>query len=151
MQRVPKNDNRRHSSTVTVVILPEPPEGAVDLNDRDLQMDFYRSGGNGGQHAQKNSTAVRITHLPSGLVASCEEERSQWRNIQLAKRVLAARLQSQERAAAQQDRNKERREQMAGGERSARAWTWQYQRDQLTEHQSGRKWRISRLADAPPC
>lgn len=117
--------------------------------DSDIRVDTYRSGGHGGQNAQKNDTAVRLTHVPTGMVVTCEQERSQWRNLQLAKRVLAARLADQLRHSAHAERNQSRRAQFGGAERSERVWTWQYQRDQVTHHPTGRRWRISSLKEAP--
>lgn len=150
MQRVPRNDNRRHSSTITVAILEEPARVETILRDSDLRVDTYKSGGKGGQSAQKNDTAVRITHLPTGLVAACEQERSQWRNLQLAKRVVAARLNALERQSASAGRNQSRRAQFGGAERSERVWTWQFQRDQVTHHPTGRRWKITALENRAP-
>lgn len=151
MQRVPSNDNRRHSSTVTVAVLSATAVDDFELADRDLKIETYKSGGKGGQNSQKNDTAVRITHLPTGEAVSCEQERSQWRNLQIAKSVLGARLADHRSRAQHAERNEHRRDQTGGAERSERSWTWQYQRDQLTHHATGRRWRISRLKHLPPC
>ena len=139
IQRIPRNDRagRRHTSTASVAVLEGAAPASVVLRDEDLEIDVYRSSGNGGQHMQKNSTAVRLTHVPSGLVVCAERSRSQYQNLCEAKATLTARLQEQADDATARASNAERQAQIAGAQRPVKQWTWNDQRGEVLDHSSG--------------
>ena len=139
IQRIPRNDRagRRHTSTASVAVLEGAAPTSVVLRDEDLEIDVYRSSGNGGQHMQKNSTAVRLTHIPSGLVVCAERSRSQYQNLCEAKATLTARLQAQANEALALASNAERQSQIAGAQRPVKQWTWNDQRGEVLDHSSG--------------
>lgn len=139
VQRVPSTEasGRIHTSTVTVAVLPEVEEVDVEINPTDLQIDTYRAGGAGGQHINKTESAIRITHLPTGIVVTCQDERSQHKNKDKAMKVLRSKLYE----IAQEQQNSEvaqaRKSQVGTGDRSERIRTYNYPQGRLTDHRIG--------------
>jgi peptide chain release factor 1 len=139
VQRVPATESagRVHTSTATVVVLPEAEEVDVNVRPEDLRIDIFHSGSAGGQNVNKVSTAVRITHLPTGIVAVCQDERSQLRNRQKAMAVLLARLADQQSRAQEEAESSDRRAQVGNAERSEKVRTYNFPQDRLTDHRIG--------------
>ncbi|NJD03169.1 MAG: peptide chain release factor 1 [Ruminiclostridium sp.] len=150
VQRVPSTESsgRIHTSTVTVAVLPEVDEVDVDINPNDLQIDTYRASGAGGQHINKTDSAIRITHMPSGIVVTCQDQRSQFKNKDKAMKVLRSKLYD----AAQQQQDSEiakaRKSQVGTGDRSERIRTYNFPQGRVTDHRIGLTlYKIDEIAD----
>ncbi len=136
VQRVPitESSGRLHTSTVTVAVLPEAEDVEVDIRDQDMRIDVFHAGGAGGQNVNKVATAIRITHIPTGIVAVCQDERSQLRNKQKAMAVIKARLLDRALREHQQAISQERKAKVGTGERSEKIRTYNFPQDRVTDH-----------------
>lgn len=139
VQRVPATETsgRIHTSTATVAVLPEAKEVDVEINPQDLRIDTYRSGGAGGQHVNKTDSAVRITHIPTGVVVACQDDRSQHKNRAKAMKVLQSRIYELQREKKEQELRKERKEQVGRGMRAEKARTYNFAQNRVSDHQVG--------------
>lgn len=136
VQRVPETEaqGRIQTSTVTIATLPEADEVELEINPKDLQIDTYRSSGAGGQHVNKTESAIRITHIPTGLVVECQDERSQYKNKDRAMKILRSRLLDQKRQEQESKIASERKSQVGTGDRSERIRTYNFPQGRVTDH-----------------
>ena len=138
VQRIPSTESsgRIHTSAATVAVLPLPDEVDIEISPNDLEIDIFHASGNGGQNVQKVATAIRITHIPTGIISVCQDERSQLKNKEKALSVLQARIYDMEKRKKEEERAKNRKEQVGSGDRSERIRTYNFPQRRVTDHRS---------------
>ncbi len=150
VQRVPATEasGRIHTSTVTVAVLPEVEDVEVDFNPKDIRIDTYAASGPGGQHVNKTESAIRVTHIPSGIVVTCQDEKSQHKNKDKALKVLKARLFEHEKSKQEESIAQSRKSQVGSGERSEKIRTYNFPQSRVTDHRiNGRNFNIGFIID----
>jgi peptide chain release factor 1 len=148
VQRIPltEKSGRIHTSTATVAVLPVVKDVKIEINDKDLEIEFTRSGGPGGQNVNKLETAVRVKHLPTGIMVFCQSERYQRQNKEKALEILKAKLYQKELEERQQSETSQRRAQVGSGDRSEKIRTYNFPQDRITDHRINQSWKnISRI------
>ena len=136
MQRVPVTESggRIHTSAATVSVMPQIEEVEFKLDPGELKIDTYRSSGAGGQHVNKTESAIRITHIPTGIVVECQDERSQYKNKARAMQIMCSRLYAEEQRKQNEAVAAERKSQIGSGDRSERIWTYNFPQNRVTDH-----------------
>jgi peptide chain release factor 1 len=149
VQRVPvtEQQGRIHTSAATVAVLPEAEEAEVDIRDEDLRIDTMRAGGPGGQSVNKTSSAVRITHLPTGTVVQCQDEKSQHKNRSKALRILRSRLLESEARRLHAERAAARRSMVGSGDRSERVRTYNFPQNRVSDHRLGENFSLEQVIE----